>query len=80
MMQNKSEKEDWKSYCEQQLNEVTPIIEKLGYTLDNTQPHIGGERFLMQAVTTTSGRKIILLGSNSNGKKLSSKQHMTLLA
>jgi len=33
-----------------------------GYTLETEQPHIGGERYLMQAVTTTSGRKLILLG------------------
>lgn len=43
-------------------NEIEPVLERLGYTLDEKQPHMGGERFLMQAVTTTSGKKLILLG------------------
>ena len=45
-----------------ELAVATPILRELGYELDVEQPHTVGERYLMQAVTTTSGRKLILLG------------------
>lgn len=52
----------WSEYREHELTAVTPILSKLGYELDTEQPHTGGERYLMHAVTTKSGRKLILLG------------------
>jgi len=53
---------EWESYCAKELRTVKPILKGLGYTLDSTQPHILGERYLMQALTTASGKKLILLG------------------
>ncbi|MEN9389990.1 MAG: hypothetical protein RLZZ283_90 [Candidatus Parcubacteria bacterium] len=52
----------WKAYVENELSTVTPILDALGYTLEHDQPHLSGERHLMQAVTTEHGRKLILVG------------------
>ena len=61
---------DWNMYKEQELALLIPVLDAHGYTLDSTQPHTTGERFLMQAVTTTSGRKLILLGTSMDGKRV----------
>lgn len=53
---------DWESYRTRELEALTPLLNNLGFSLEEKQPHIGGERYLMQAITTTSGRKLILLG------------------
>lgn len=58
-----TDKEIWDAYCTSELARVRPILDSLGYTLDEHQPHLQGERYLMQAVTTASGRKLILLGT-----------------
>ncbi len=60
-------KESWEAYCKKEITLVTPILLRHGITLADTQPHISGERFLMQAVTTTSGKKVILLGTTAEG-------------
>lgn len=46
-----------------------PLLASLGFALEPNQPHIGGERFLMKAVTTTSGRKLILLARRTSDNK-----------
>jgi hypothetical protein len=62
-------KQSWDAYKDAQLKAATPVLKGLGFVLDERQPHILGERFLMQAVTTTSGRKLILLGHQESGSK-----------
>ncbi len=62
--------QDWLTYCNDELSAVTPLLEQHSYQLSDHQPHLQGERFLMQAVTTTSGRKLILFGTDSAGKKV----------
>ena len=57
--------QEWEAFVAKERALVTTRLTELGYTLDAQQPHIKGERYLMQAVTTESGRKIILLGSHS---------------
>ena len=57
--------ETWNAYVAQERAALEPVLAKLGYTLEERQPHISGERFLMQALTTTSGRKLILLGKET---------------
>ena len=52
----------WKKYREHELSILSPVLKKLGFELEPVQPHMGGERYLMQAVTTASGKKLILLG------------------
>jgi hypothetical protein len=60
-MPNNNQK-SWEKYRESELARVVPILTDLGYALDDAQPHTKGERYLMQAVTTESGKKLILLG------------------
>lgn len=55
-------KKDWEAYVAQERSVVTPLLAREGFSVDDEQPHTSGERYLMQAVTTTSGRKLILLG------------------
>ena len=51
------------------MPDITTVLEEKGFKLQEEQPHLGGERYLMQAVTTTSGRKLILLGEEVKTKK-----------
>ena len=63
--------QQWKNYCEEEFAYAQSLVNKFGFTLDEKQPHIQGERFLMQAVTTTSGKKLILLGRiDATGEKV----------
>ncbi|MES2931090.1 MAG: hypothetical protein V4682_00130 [Patescibacteria group bacterium] len=55
----------WENYRDTEIARVTPILTDLGYVLDEAQPHTKGERYLMQAVTTESGKKLILLGRDT---------------
>ncbi|HWH07268.1 MAG TPA: hypothetical protein VNU47_01955 [Candidatus Paceibacterota bacterium] len=61
--------ESWELYRKQELALLEPILESLRITLDAEQPHIGGERYLMHAVTTVSGKKLILLGRMQDSDK-----------
>lgn len=64
-MTGQSNKEAWQTFCASELKKITPILTSLGFVLDENQPHVRGERYLMQAVTTTHGRKLILLGKRT---------------
>lgn len=59
----------WKKYCEQELAIIKPMLVSLGFTLETEQPQIRGERFLIQAVTTKSGQKLILFARRTNDNK-----------
>ncbi len=59
----------WREYCTKELQRITPILKSLGFELEDTQTHLGGERYLMQSVTTTSGKKLILVGRKVNTRK-----------
>ncbi len=70
-MNSPDQKKEWERFREQELATITPLLEHLGYTLEERQPHITGERYLMQAVTTAHGKKLILLGERkSDGKRV----------
>ncbi len=60
----------WETYCTEELALLTPVLTARGYSLDSEQKHMQGERYLMHAVTTTSGRKLILSGTISDGTKV----------
>ncbi len=61
----------WKEYCDAELRTASPLLDLWGVELEDEQPHLGGERYLMQNVTTASGRKLILLGKmRDTGKRL----------
>ena len=61
----KTQKE-WEAYCADELAQVRPLLVEIGITLDEAQPHIHGERYLM------SGRKLVLLG-HMNGSHVAIK-------
>ncbi len=54
----------WQERLRTETEMVKRIIEPLGYTLDNEQPHISGERFLM------TRNKLVLIGKNRRGEKV----------
>lgn len=58
--------ENWKNYLENELPRVREILSKEGYVLNDDQPHIKGERYLMRALTTAGGQKLILLGKRQD--------------
>jgi hypothetical protein len=67
----KDEKTLWDEEAQARLAVLEPLVGSLGFVLDEKQPHIGGERFLMQAVTTASGKKLILLGKEkASGRRV----------
>lgn len=69
-MTSQDPKQKWATYCTNEIAFLTPILAERGITLEHEQPHIAGERYLMQAVTTTHGKKIILLGKTKDGMRV----------
>ncbi|MEY3784102.1 MAG: hypothetical protein RLZZ230_424 [Candidatus Parcubacteria bacterium] len=69
-MPNNSSQQTWKNYLDIELPLISALVAKQGYSLDSDQPHIKGERFLMQAITTSGGKKIILYGKNKTGERV----------
>jgi hypothetical protein len=59
---HKLAQKEWEAYRDTEIENLRPILNTLGFSLDEIQPHTQGERYLMQAVTTQSGQKLILLG------------------
>jgi hypothetical protein len=55
----------WQTYLDTELPRIRELIGARGFSLDAAQPHVIGERFLMQAMTTAGGRKLILLGTET---------------
>lgn len=60
----------WEAYVREELDYFTPLLHEKGYTLNEHQPQVQGERYLMQAITTTSGKKVILFGGTKDGMKV----------
>ena len=61
----------WNEYLQNELPRVAALLVPYEITLSKDQPHTKGERFLMQALTTTSGKKLILLGTDTKtGRKI----------
>ncbi len=54
---------DWNTYRAQELQLVHPLLARLGFALEETQIHIGGERSVI------SGNKLVLLGYRLSDKK-----------
>lgn len=67
---SKTEQQQWEAYVHEELETLRPFLTEHGYTLDTEQPHTQGERFLMQAITTSSGKKIILLATTTSGERV----------
>lgn len=58
----------WEAYTTRLLARLVPALASLNYALDDEQPHIQGERHVIQAVG--GGRKLVLLGHFANGKRV----------
>lgn len=69
-MSNLNPKAAWDAYCSAELEVLVPLLKRHGFTLDIEQRHTGGERYLMQAITTASGKKLILTGTGRDGTKV----------
>jgi hypothetical protein len=64
------EKEAWDTYIKQELNAVLPILKNLGFTLEDKQPHVSGERYLNQFLNPLeTGKKLILVGSRKSDNR-----------
>ncbi len=59
----------WKEYLKKELPVITELLAPYHITLREDQPHIKGERFLIQALTTIGGKKLILLGTDTKTNK-----------
>jgi hypothetical protein len=57
--------QEWKKYLEHELPIISRLLLAHHITLLPDQPHVKGERFLIQALTTIGGKKLILLGINT---------------
>lgn len=67
-------RESWQRYQDAELARATGILAGLGYELEPEQPHMAGERYLMQAVTTAAGPKLILIARRrSDGLRVVAK-------
>jgi hypothetical protein len=61
--------QQWKEYLAQELPIISRLLLPYHISLNEDQPHIKGERFLIQALTTIGGKKLILLGTNTQTKQ-----------
>ena len=59
----------WSQYLKSELPKIAMLVAPYGITLNDDQPHTKGERFLMQALTTLGGQKLILLGTETKANK-----------
>jgi hypothetical protein len=55
----------WSEYVAREIPIIAALLLPHGIILDSEQPHTKGERFLMQALTTIGGKKLILLGTQA---------------
>lgn len=49
-------KKEWENYCAQEIKILRPFLSTLGFVLDESQVHIGGERYAF------SEKKLVLVG------------------
>lgn len=60
----------WDSYVSRERALLLPLLAERGVILDQHQPNLLGERYLMQSISTTSGKKITLLGRLKDGTRV----------
>jgi len=72
-MPRDTQQKQWKEYRQRELETITPYLHELGVVLDQEQPHIKGERFLMVGPRDVGGGgyKLVLTGVRaSDGKRV----------
>ncbi len=60
---NASLSPSWQEFCKNELAILNPLLIKLGFALEETQIHLGGERSVI------SGKKLVLMGYRVNDGK-----------
>lgn len=55
-MADLDKKKLWEEYCQKELEWLRPLLATLGFSLEDTQVHIGGERYVF------SEKKLVLVG------------------
>lgn len=55
-------KAQWDAYVVSEIEGITPLLTAHGFSLLPEQPHVSGERYVFQPMTTVSGKKVVLLG------------------
>lgn len=68
-MNTTTTQQSWKHYYTNELKKLATIVRDLGFVLDDEQKHLIGERYLMRAVTTESGKKMVLTGRRTADDK-----------
>ncbi len=79
-MEHKTLRTEWESYREQELKRAREYCARMGYEIDEIQPHIGGERYLMMLEHDVgeSGFKLVLTGRRTHdGQKVIIKASST---
>lgn len=61
----KNPQELWNEYLKTELPKIATLLAPHHIALAADQPHTKGERFLIQALTTIGGKKLILLGTDT---------------
>ena len=66
-----TDKETWDAYRRDELRRIQPLIESLGFVLDEKQVHTGGERYLMMSARDVGGGglKFVLTGKRTDDNK-----------
>ncbi len=75
-----ADKQAWEEYREQELQAIRPILKELGFSFDEKQVHIGGERYLMAGKRDVGGGgyKLVLTGTrNDNTQRVIIKVSQT---
>ncbi len=67
-MQTNDEQRSWSAYREREFAGLVPVLKEFGYSLDEHQPHLGGERHLARPIE--SGLKLVLLGRDADGRRV----------
>ncbi len=60
----------WDQYVTRERARLLPLLSERGVVLDQHQPNVIGERYLMQSISTTSGKKITLFGTLKDGTRV----------
>ncbi len=69
-MKNLEAKAEWKMYVAHEHAALVPVLKHYGYELEPEQPHVMGERYVMNAMTTASGQKLVFVGRTASNERV----------
>ncbi len=70
-MPSHNAQQEWETYRQREMRRAAPLLKRLGFELDDEQPHTGGERFLMAGKRDVGGGgyKLVLVGKRTTDHK-----------